>query len=71
LLVAVVFVALTAGVNVLLMGAALGAATAAAAAAARSAGRALVARLLAVALIRALLATATFLIRVHFGSFTK
>jgi hypothetical protein len=64
LLVAVVFVALTASFYVLLMGAAL-------AAAARSAGRTLVARLLAAALIGALFTTATFLVRVHFDSFMK
>jgi hypothetical protein len=62
LFVAVIFVALTAGFNVLLVSAALGAA---ATAAARGAG---VARLLAAALIATLLVAATtaFLVRGHF-----
>jgi hypothetical protein len=71
LLVAVIFVALTTSIDVLLMGAALGAGLIAAA---RPAGRACVARLfvaLVRALFRAVIAVAAFLIRVHFDSFEK
>ena len=76
LLVAIVFVALTASFNVLLMRAALGAALRTAARVgvrtrARTRAGALVARLLAAAGRRILLAATAFLIRVHFVSFNK